>query len=116
MSDRIRELVAIVAYSLDENDYLVRCGWADDAHGALDEIAAIARGAEATCKRLVAERDALLEERDALQAEHEAWKAWSEAEEAASKIPSDDEWLDLTRLESEHQAAYDHAEKVLRGE
>lgn len=58
----------------------------------------------------------LLAERDALLAEHEAWRTWMEAENAVSRIPSDEEWLELAHLEEAHRAAHNNAERVIRGE
>jgi len=66
--------------------------------------------------RLVAHIERLEAERDALRAEHEAWGAWVDAEHAASKIPSDEEWRELHRLEEAHQVAHDNAERVIHGE
>ena len=68
------------------------------------------------CIRLAAYIESLEAERDALRAEHEAWGAWVDAEHAASKIPSDEEWRELHRLEEAHQVAHDNAERVIHGE
>jgi uncharacterized protein (UPF0335 family) len=95
----------------------------DEADDECIRLAAYIESLEAEVKRshdavlaLTGRVERLEAECDALLAEHEAWGAWVDAEHATSKIPSDEEWRELHRLEEAHQVAHDNAERVVSEE